>query len=71
MNQVTRILCALKHGNPHAAEELLPLVYELNPQAAEGTGPRMMAVNANLEGLNSVIQAGSSLATAPPVAATP
>jgi hypothetical protein len=43
--------------------ELMPLVRELNPEADLGTGPRMMAVNANLEGLNSVLQAGSSLAT--------
>jgi RNA polymerase sigma factor (TIGR02999 family) len=28
MKRVTRILCALTQGNPHAAEELLPLVYE-------------------------------------------
>jgi RNA polymerase sigma factor (TIGR02999 family) len=28
MNEVTRILSAVKQGNPHAAEQLLPLVYE-------------------------------------------
>jgi RNA polymerase sigma factor (TIGR02999 family) len=28
MNEVTRILCALDQGDPHAAEQLLPLVYE-------------------------------------------
>src|SRR5215475_666178 len=28
MNQVTRILSALEQGEPHAAEQLLPLVYE-------------------------------------------
>jgi RNA polymerase sigma factor (TIGR02999 family) len=28
MNEVTRILSALEQGNPHAAEQLLPLVYE-------------------------------------------
>ena len=28
MNQVTQILSALEHGNPQAAEQLLPLVYE-------------------------------------------
>jgi RNA polymerase sigma factor (TIGR02999 family) len=28
MSDVTRILNAIEHGDPHAAEELLPLVYE-------------------------------------------
>ena len=28
MNQVTRVLSALQHGDPYAAQELLPLVYE-------------------------------------------
>jgi RNA polymerase sigma factor (TIGR02999 family) len=28
MSDVTRILSALEHGDPHAAEELLPLVYD-------------------------------------------
>ncbi len=28
MNDVTRILGAIQHGDPKAAEELLPLVYE-------------------------------------------
>src|SRR5262244_819054 len=28
MNEVTRILSALEQGDPHAAERLLPLVYE-------------------------------------------
>ena len=27
-NEVTRILSDLQHGDPHAAAELLPLVYE-------------------------------------------
>jgi hypothetical protein len=49
----------------------MPLVRELNPDAATGTGPRMMAVNANLEGLNSVVQVGSSLAAGAPPAAAP
>jgi RNA polymerase sigma factor (TIGR02999 family) len=36
MSDVTRILSAIKQGNPHAAEELLPLVYdELRKLAAE------------------------------------
>ena len=28
MSEVTRILCAIEHGDPQAAEQLLPLVYE-------------------------------------------
>jgi len=28
MSEVTRILSAIEHGDPHAAEQLLPLVYE-------------------------------------------
>src|SRR4249919_2983980 len=28
MHEVTRILDAIEHGDPHAAEQLLPLVYE-------------------------------------------
>ena len=42
-------------------DELMPLVRELNPAAAEGGRARMMAVNANMEGLNAVLQAGSTL----------
>ena len=28
MNEVTRILSAVKQGDPHAAEQLLPIVYQ-------------------------------------------
>ena len=36
MNDVTRILSAIEHGDPRAAEQLLPLVYdELRKLAAE------------------------------------
>ena len=28
MNQITRVLHAIEHGDPRAAEELLPLVYD-------------------------------------------
>jgi len=28
MSEVTRILSAIEHGDPHAAEQLLPVVYE-------------------------------------------
>src|SRR5271170_1818544 len=28
MSEVTRILSAIEHGDPHAAQQLLPLVYE-------------------------------------------
>jgi RNA polymerase sigma factor (TIGR02999 family) len=36
MNEVTRILSAVEHGDPHAANQLLPLVYdELRKLAAQ------------------------------------
>ncbi len=36
MREVTRILSAIEHGDPHAAEQLLPLVYqELRALAAQ------------------------------------
>jgi RNA polymerase sigma factor (TIGR02999 family) len=36
MSEVTRILSAVEHGDPHAAEQLLPLVYdELRKLAAQ------------------------------------
>jgi hypothetical protein len=36
MNEVTRILSAIESGDPHAAEQLLPLVYdELRQLAAQ------------------------------------
>ena len=36
MSEVTRILSAIEEGDPHAAEQLLPLVYgELRKLAAE------------------------------------
>jgi RNA polymerase sigma factor (TIGR02999 family) len=36
MSEVTRILSAIEQGNPHAAEQLLPLVYdELRKLAAQ------------------------------------
>ena len=36
MDEVTRILSAIEHGDPHAAEQLLPLVYdELRRLAAQ------------------------------------
>ena len=36
MNEVTRVLSAIEHGDPHAAEQLLPLVYqELRQLAAQ------------------------------------
>ena len=39
MNDVTRILSAIEDGDPHAAEQLLPLVYdELRRLAAERLG---------------------------------
>ena len=39
MNEVTRVLSAIKEGDPHAAEQLLPLVYqELRQLAAQKLG---------------------------------
>jgi hypothetical protein len=36
MNEVTQILTAIEQGDPHAAEQLLPLVYdELRQLAAQ------------------------------------
>src|SRR5439155_4030126 len=36
MSEVTRVLCAIEQGDPHAAEQLLPLVYdELRRLAAQ------------------------------------
>jgi hypothetical protein len=40
MNEVTRILSAIDAGDPRAAQQLLPLVYdELRPLAAPVSGP--------------------------------
>jgi RNA polymerase sigma factor (TIGR02999 family) len=36
MNDVTRILSALEHGDPRAADELLPLVYDELRKLAAG-----------------------------------
>jgi hypothetical protein len=39
MSEVTRILSAIEQGDPHAAEHLLPLVYdELRRPAAQQLG---------------------------------
>jgi len=35
MNDVTRLLSAIKHGDPRASEELLPLVYRELRQLAQ------------------------------------
>jgi len=36
MSDVTHVLCAIEQGDPHAAEQLLPLVYdELRQLAAQ------------------------------------
>ena len=40
MTDVTRILSAIEQGDPHAAEQLLPLVYEeLRKLAAQKLAP--------------------------------
>jgi RNA polymerase sigma factor (TIGR02999 family) len=39
MNELTRILSAIEHGEPHAAEQLLPLIYnELRQLASQKMG---------------------------------
>ena len=49
MSEVTRILSALEQGDPHAAEQLLPLVYEelrklaAQKMAQEAAGPHASA----------------------------
>jgi hypothetical protein len=61
MSEVTRILCAIEQGDPHAAEQLLPLVYdELRRLAArkmirEKSGQTLQA---NRPGSRSVPTAG-------------
>ena len=39
MNDLTRILSAIEQGDPHAAEQLLPLVYEQLRQLSGSPGP--------------------------------
>src|SRR5437016_1237079 len=39
MNAVTRILSAIDQGNAHAAEQLLPLVYDELRQLGQGPRP--------------------------------
>jgi hypothetical protein len=43
MNEVTQILSAIEQGDPHAADQLLPLVYDelrrLAAQRLAGEGP--------------------------------
>src|ERR1700730_15518337 len=51
MSEVTRILSALEHGDPHAAQQLLPLVYEelrklaAQKLAQEKTGQTLEAID--------------------------
>ena len=45
MNEVTRILSAIEEGDPHAAEQLLPLVYD---------GDTAPAIEFRLETLSAV-----------------
>jgi hypothetical protein len=41
MSEVTRILSAIKQGDPHAAAQLLPIVYgELRKLAAQKLAPK-------------------------------
>ena len=70
MTEVTRILSAIEHGDPAAAEQLLPLVYDepaddvrtlnqaLNQLAGEN--PLFAPAVLNLDGVDEVIQASAS-----------
>jgi hypothetical protein len=55
MNEVTQILSAIEQGNPHAAEQLLPLVYDelrrLAVQKLAQEKPGQMLQATLLEGL--------------------
>ena len=47
MSDVTRILSQIESGEPSAAEQLLPLVYDELPQAGRGqAGSRKARTNA-------------------------
>src|SRR5579864_5100518 len=65
MNDVTRILSAIEHGDPHAAEQLLPLVYdELRKLAAqklaqEKPGQTLQATALVHEAYLRLVEAGS------------
>jgi hypothetical protein len=51
MSEVTRILAAIEQGDPHAAEQLLPLVYDdlrrlaAQKLALEKPGPTLQATH--------------------------
>jgi RNA polymerase sigma factor (TIGR02999 family) len=69
MSAVTRILYAIEHGDPHAAEELLPLVYdELRKLAAkklsyEKPGQTLDATALVHEAYLRLVNAGSEAGT--------
>jgi len=45
MSEVTRILDAIEEGDPHAGEQLLPLVYEeMRQLAAQKLGPQASSI---------------------------
>ena len=49
MSEVTRILSAIEHGDPHAADQLLPLVYdELRKLAAAKLSPHAVLLEGRL-----------------------
>ena len=51
MSEVSRILSAVEQGDPHAAAELLPLVYkELRELAAAEAGPGETRADARCNG---------------------
>jgi RNA polymerase sigma factor (TIGR02999 family) len=65
MNEVTRVLSAIEQGDPHAAEQLLPLVYdELRQLAAqrlarETPGPTLQATALVHEAYLRLVGAGA------------
>lgn len=70
MNEVTRILSAIEQGDPHAAEQLLPLVYdELRKLAAhklthEKPGQTLQATALVHEAYLRLVAPGSGAASA-------
>jgi RNA polymerase sigma factor (TIGR02999 family) len=66
MNDVTRILSAIEQGDPHAAEQLLPLVYEelrklaVQKMAQEKVGQTLQATALVHEAYVRLVDAGDN-----------
>ncbi len=69
MNEVTRILSAIDQGDPHAAEKLLPLVYDelrrlaANKMAKEKPGQTLQATALVHEAYLRLVASGDASAT--------